>query len=187
TATYQGVGSGTLNDGIIGNSLGTSQLFVIPSATDGTLINPAIFATMAFAYTIDHIDIYGGDVPQNFIPGALTSLTVELLDINFVTHSETFNLTPFGTFLNSNGDPVNDTLSLIGSSLEGIAAYTVTLKDFQGTVENWFSITELEIYGDRYVAPDPGVVPEPASIIVWGGLAAIGSVIAYRRKRRCAA
>lgn len=179
TALYSGVGSGTLNDGIIGGSVGNTQLFVTPAPTSDPdfLIGPEITLTLSFAYTIDTIEIYGGNITNNDVPGAITGVTVGLLDHNFVYHEEVFSTVAFGTVFSGLGVPVNDRISLIGSSLEGIPAYAVTLYDFQGNVANWISITEITLDGQRYTDGSP--IPEPATL----GLVALALAgLTWRRR-----
>lgn len=182
TATYSGVGSGTLNDGIISASISSSQLFVTPMASDGTAINPTVFLTLPFAYTIDNINIFGGDITDNAIPGAITGVTVTLLKTDFTTVSETFATTASGPTVNSIGVLVNDAVSLIGSTLDGVPAFAVFLSAFQGTIGNWFSIAEIELDGTQFV--DPGNnVPEPTAMVLFG-LGAVCLVAARRWRRR---
>ena len=195
-ATYSGVGSGTLNDGIIGSSLQNSQLFMGGQATDQTLFDPAIYLTLSNAYTIDRIDLYGGDI-VNGIPGEIAAVTVSLLKTDFTVVSETFVTTPFGTFLNSLGDPVNDRIDLTGSSLAGVGAYGVWLTAFQGSgdviddgidnsfsrIGGWFSLTEIELNGEL-VPQENNAVPEPASIATMASTLLLGGFGLYWRKRR---
>lgn len=189
-ATYSGVGNGTLTDGVIGSTESTTQLFVpAPGATDGTPLDPFITFTLPLAYTVDQIDIYGGDIPGNGIPGAITEVVVELLLTDFTTVSETFSTTGFGTVMSALGVPVNDRIDLTGSSLEGLGAYAVTLYGFvtpgagggiSGTEGGWFSITEVEMFGDLAPIP-PGNVPEFESAVIWGLISLLCCVFGARR------
>jgi len=175
TATYSGVGSGTLNDGVIGNTITSTQLFVSGQASDGTELSPAIFFTLPFAYLVDTIDIFGGNIGDNGIPGAITGLTVTIFGPNG-TFSDVLATTDFGPETNGSGGLVNDHLSLAGTALEGIPAFTVVLSDFQGNVANWISITEVTMDGSLYTAPPTGV-PAPAAILLLGtALAGLGAL-----------
>jgi hypothetical protein len=175
TAAYQ-FGSGTLNDGVIGNSTSNSQLFVTPAATDGTPISPAIFLTLDFTtggpWLVSHIEIYGGDITDNQIPGAITSVEVGLIGPTGGAPDTSFATTAFGPTTNQNGLLVNDLIGLSSTNLATTPAWTVVLSDFQGTVGNWFSITEIKVYGQQAPA---GSVPEPATLaLVAIGLAGFG-------------
>ena len=166
TATYSGVGSGTLNDGVIGASISNSQLFVTPGAEnppDPTFVpvEPEIILTLSHPYTINTIEIFGGDIPNNAIPGAITGVTIGLIAFDFSFHQETFLTEGFGTVLSSVGVQVNDRVTLTGSTLEGIPAVAVSLFAFQGNVSNWISITEITLDGDRFVPSNP--IPEPTT------------------------
>jgi hypothetical protein len=177
TATYSGVGSGTLNDGVIGTSLSSAQLFVTPSASDGTVIDPAIFLTLPFGYTIDAVSLFGGNF-GNLIPGKITGVKVTLLKTDFTTVSQTFTTSPFGPSFGQG--QVNDLITLTGSSLDGVPAYTVILSDFTGPLfDNWFSLTEIQLDGN--LAPTSSAVPEPASLVLFG-LGALGLVGCRRRR-----
>lgn len=145
-AQYSGIGSGTLNDGRIGTSPSDAQLFITPAASDGTPLNPSIGLTFSFAYAIETIEIYGGDMTDNAIPGSLTDVTVTLVGPLGI-ESERFALEPFG-ILNSVGVPVIDRVNLVGSRLEGYPAFLVILSDFSGTFADWFSATEIRLDGE---------------------------------------
>jgi len=173
-ATYSGVGSGTLNNGIVETSHDATQLFIEGTATDGTPFATAIFSTLSFAYTIDTIEVYGGDFGGNFIPGVLTGMLVTLFGPSG-TFSEFFTTTPFG-FPAVSG-PASDRISLVGSSLEGVPAFTVILSEFEGTYANWFSIAEIKLDGAR--APD-SAVPEPST---FGLVGAAGLALGLLRRR----
>lgn len=100
-ATYQG-GSGTLNDGVIGGSVSNSQLFITPAASDTTPINPTLFLTLDTSqpWLVNKIEIYGGDIGGNSIPGALTALDIGVIGPNPGPPSATFATTAFGPTLN---------------------------------------------------------------------------------------
>lgn len=188
TALYNGVGNGTLDDGVIGTLPLNTQLFVAPSSVEATptTINPAIFITLPVAYTINTIELYGGDFLDNFIPGIITGVTVTLFGPNG-TFSETFTTSPFG-LVGASG-PVDDLVTITGSSLDNVPAVLIILSDFQGsdlvvdgTQLNWFSLTEIK--ADGQLAPEPGgSVPEPGSLILLGaGAGALGLWILRRRR-----
>ncbi|HET9648286.1 MAG TPA: hypothetical protein VFP34_08655, partial [Microlunatus sp.] len=64
-ATYTG-GSGTLNDGVIGTTPTESHLFFA-----GSRARPTITLHLPQVTFVDTIDIYGGTITFNAIPGAL--------------------------------------------------------------------------------------------------------------------
>lgn len=170
TALYSGVGSGTLNDNVIGSHVNNTQLFLAASPTDPSdlPINLSITFTFSYANIVNTIDIYGGDIIDNYVPGAISGVTVGLLDYNFNYHEAIFSTTPFGSVLNLGGVQVNDRISLVGSSLEGIPAYAITLHSFQGNVANWISITEVTFEGDQF-DEDSSAIPEPSTAGLFGG------------------
>ncbi|MDX2179005.1 MAG: PEP-CTERM sorting domain-containing protein [Bryobacteraceae bacterium] len=159
-------------------STNDTQLFVVGYASDGTPINPVIFLTLPFAYTINTIEIYGGDISNNSIPGMIESFDVEIFGPNG-TFSDSFaSLTKFGPGVNANGDLVNTRATLAGSKLDGVPAFTVVLSNFAPGTFNWVSITEIKLDGDLYTA---NPIPEPSTI----GLAALalGAGIALRLRK----
>ena len=163
-ATYNGVGVGTLNDRFISDTVGGSQLFLREAnnvtggqsedtdPSDNITANPSIFITLAGSNTIDNIDLYGGNIAANAIPGLITSVHVEILDTEFNLHAETITTVPFGSVTNSLGIPVNDRICLLGTSLQGIECFAVFLSGFEGDFElaSGFgpSLTEIELYGN---------------------------------------
>ncbi len=160
-ALYSGVGGGTLTDGVVSAGEAETQLFVTgPTATDGTTFAPFITFTLPFAHSVDTIEIFGSDNSVNGIPGAITQVTVTLLKTDFTTVSETFATTPFGAVNSSLGVPVNDRIDLTGSSLDGVGAFAVTLSQIvtPGTEGGWFSITEVDLDGSLFTAPEPAAL-----------------------------
>ncbi len=176
-ATYSGVGGGTLTDGIIANSASDSQLFINGTTSDGTLtLRPAIFLTLPFASVVRTIDLFGGPT-NNFIPGAITGVTVGLLDTNFNLQTLALSTIAFGP-TGPGGTPVNDRVRLAGTSLDGIPAFAVFLSNFEGEVFNWISLTEIQLDDEDLGS---GVVPEPSTFVLAGGALALAGLL--RRKR----
>ncbi len=185
-ATYFG-GSGTLNDGVIANHPGNfppteTQLFV-NTASDGTSLHPAIFLTLDFTtggpWYVNRIELWGGDLFLNNIPGAITGVTVDIIGPNGSPGPQAFSTTAFGPGLNVNGEFVNDEVDLFGSGLDTTAAWAVVLSDFRGDVFNWFSITEVRVFGTQ-VPDDPGQAPEPGTLML---VAAAMLGLAWRARR----
>jgi hypothetical protein len=175
TGDYTG-GGGTLNDNRIGDSTRDTQLF-ITGAVDVTgtagkrLISPRLFLLLdpTAAWYVERIEIYGGDISDNVIPGALTGLTVGISGPDGNEPGIKFETIAFGDVKNANGVPVNDRVDLFASGLGKMAAQTVVLSDFQGTYQNQFSITEITIYG----TPRPGTAPIPLPGTLWLLMAAL--------------
>lgn len=174
-ANYQG-GSGTLNDGVIGG-VSSSQLFVTPAASDGTSINPVLFLTLDTSnpWRVNKIEIYGGDTTGNSIPGALTSFDVGIIGPSS-SPTANFATTAFGPVQNSVGIFVNDSADLSASILAATPAWALVLSNFQGTVGNWFSITEIKVYGEAV-----SNVPLPAS--AWLMLSALTGLFGLGRRK----
>ena len=166
-ANYSGFGSGTLNDGVIGGStLLNTQLFVSPSASSGLPVSPVITLQLGGgAHTLNTLEIYGGNSSANPIPGSITSVTVGILGLDLVYQELSFATVAFG-MANGDGSPVNDRISFAGTAFAGVPVLAVTLRSFQGTVSNWFSISEIVVDGDQY--GDIGQVPEPTTLSLMG-------------------
>ncbi|QSA97142.1 VPLPA-CTERM sorting domain-containing protein [Methylococcus sp. EFPC2] len=175
-ATYQ-FGSGTLNDGVVGGT-GASQLFVTPAASDGTVIRPAIFLTLDVSkpWRVDKVEIYGGEVATNSIPGAITAVDVGVLGPTGGVPVISFNTTPFGPTQNKDGIDVNDLIDLSATPLASTPAWALVLSNFQGTVGNWFSISEIKVYGEPVAT-----VPVPAAAWLMGS--ALAGLVGYGRRR----
>lgn len=184
-ATYFG-GSGTLNDGVIPNLPGnfppTDTMLFVRNASDGTVLHPTIFLTLDFLgggpWFVDRIEIWGGDLFLNSIPGAVTGFSVGLIGPGGGVPAQAFTSTAFGPGLNIDGEVVNDAVDLAGSGLENTPAWAVVLSDFEGSVAEWFSITEIRVFGRQ--VPANGVAEPPAVLLVMLALAALP---ALRRRR----
>ncbi len=152
-ATYTG-GSGTLNDGAIGTTTSDSQLFFT-----GTRAHPTITLHLPQASYVDTIDIYGGDIDFNAIPGALTRLTVSIAGTTAGITTEPF------------GDPaVNDRVALAPTPLSQIPTDTIVLSatsaELFGQPFDQFSITEIKIDGRPVREPEVmvGITIRPRTI-----------------------
>ena len=172
-AAYTG-GSGTLNDGVLGTSPTTTQLFDYGPFDGGVgSANPVITLFLSGSSTINSISIFGGNFTDNGIPGCMTGVTVGLGG-----GSAAIATTAFGA-VGTCGVPVNDLVTITGTSLAGLPTATIVLSNFTGPLYagSDFSITEIQIDG----TPVDAGVPEPASAaLIGGGLAALALI--RRRK-----
>ncbi len=154
---YEG-GTGTLADGVIGNSVLTSQLFRI---TDNT----SITVFLDDYYAINSISLFGGPT-SNAIPGQITeaTFTFSTLDLGFTKTGM-----PFGD--PSSGDiPVNDLFEF-----DYLTPFVnqFTISNISGDWGGYYSITEIQV----------SAVPEPSTYaLMLGGLGLVG-FMAMRRRR----
>lgn len=147
-ATYTG-GSGTLNDGVIANSVNNTMLF------DETALNPKITLFFDVPSVITSIRIYGGP-DFNGIPGCMSGFTVGLGG-----SSQAIATTEAGD-PGVCGQLADDIATLVGTSLEGLTASSVQLSNFTGPLSGGlFSITEIEVTGES-------ATPEPAAMSLLG-------------------
>jgi hypothetical protein len=166
-ANYTG-GGGTLNDGIIGKTILNSQLFDVAARSTITL-------HFADVQRVTEISLFGGDIPQNSVPGSLRGTVT--VTANGVTADVPAQ--PFGRF-SVIGIPVNDHLALAGTPLEGILASSISLSGFHSEflddrpIGN-YSITEITVNVPQSPVPEPTTL----SLIV---TAIVG--VAVRRTRR---
>jgi len=138
----------TLNDGIIGDTILNSQLFDVAARSTITL-------HFADVQRIDEISLFGGDIPQNSVPGSLRgTVTVTANGLTADVPAQ-----PFGR-LSAIGIPVNDRLTLAGTPLEGILASSITLSRFHSeflddTPIGAYSITEITVNRPFSATPEP--------------------------------
>jgi len=162
-ATYTG-GGGTLNDGVIGHSVTDTQLL-------DSRVDLVITLFLASPAALHAIDLFGGNIPANSLPGNLNG-DVQVTVNGISTRVPTL---PFGHQLADRTQPVNDRLLLTGTPLEGLLTDRIVLSEFHA--QDRFSLTEISING-------PNPLPEPATLmLVIGGLGAA----AARKRRRGAA
>ncbi len=175
---YEG-GTGTLADGVIGNSVLTTQLFRI---TDNT----SITVFLDDYYAINSVSLFGGPT-SNVIPGQITEATFTFPNLYL---GSTKTGIPFGD-LNSEGTPVNDLFEFnyyepyypeFGNFRP--PGYLYEYNDFmpfvnQFTISNvsgdwggYYSITEIQV----------SAVPEPSTYaLMLGGLGLVGFMAMRRR------
>lgn len=164
-ASYTG-GVGSLNDGIVTNSVYDGiQLFLMSSASTITLHLDA-------PTKVSSVQIFGGDTgTANYIPGTLTGWTVTIGGQSVARGSAGFGAMCFSNLC-------SDSLSLIGSGLENIETDTVTLSNFQGGWEGYYSASEVTINA-------ASSVPEPESLaLMLAGMVAVGGLVQQRRRAR---
>ena len=161
-ANYDG-GSGTLNDGIIGATHLTTQLFIVEP-------RPVITLFFDRPFSLTSLTLFGGDDRGNFIPGAIVgTVTVSAAGV-----SAAIPTVPFGFPT----QPNNEFLQLLGTPLDSLLVDRVSLSGFQSTFSgpnySFFSIAEIRVEGTA--AP----VPEPNTLMLLG----TGTALALRARRR---
>ena len=135
-------------DGIIGNSEGNTQLF----RNDGSFGfggKPVITLFLDALYTIDSIEIYGGPV-GNQTPGNFNSANITIDGM-----TQFFLSVGFGP-IGANRSPINDRMTLTGSTLDGKITNMIVISSWLGGGN--VSITEIRIQGT--------LAPEPASLVL---------------------
>ncbi|MDP1533773.1 MAG: PEP-CTERM sorting domain-containing protein, partial [Rubrivivax sp.] len=156
---YSG-GGGTLNDGIVPVDEFNNQLFWLPDSPTVTLHLSALSYVSA-------IQLLGGVLPSNSVPGTLTGWSVTIGG-----STRTLTSTAYGPVCGSG--LCNDSVSLIGTGLDVIATSSVILSSFWGShVGGLFNI------GEATVTASP--VPESGTYaMLLTGLA----VLAFMARRR---
>lgn len=164
-------GHGTLNDKVIATDYLNNQLFAFAD-------NSTITLHLDKAITIKSINLFGGNVGDtNYIPGALTGLTVTIGGVAVNLKS-----TDFGPQCQQN--LCNDSLSLANTALASVVTNTITLSNFvgtppalKGTGPIWYNATEITVIDGVAPVPEPGTYAMLAA-----GLGLLG--FAARRQRR---
>jgi len=142
-------GGGTLNDGVFGNSIFNTELFV-SGIVDSVGIFPVITLKLAQPAVVNTIKLSGGEL-YNLFPGQITGATVEIDG-----QSVAVNTIPVGT-VNFLGVAVDDLIDLTGTPLASLYTDTVVIRDitFGAISFNTFSISEISIDGDTTPPPTP--------------------------------
>jgi hypothetical protein len=149
-ANYSG-GNGSMDDGVIPTDLLHTHLLFTGTADDGQPIVPVITLHLRGSFFVRRLHIFGGDFPGNILPGALSSLTVELGGA-----SVPLSTIPFGP-PNAIGIPADDLVDLTGTPLAGLATDTIVLKGFTASFFG-FPIDSVSI-GEIIVDGTPAFVP----------------------------
>jgi hypothetical protein len=151
---YSG-GSGTLNDGIIPTGESNNHLFRL--ADDSVITLHLSGPTL-----VTQLDLLGGVLPDNFIPGTLTGATITIGG-----NSEVLSSLAYGVGCLSG--LCNDRFDLVGTGLELIATSTIQISNVTGGWQGYYNIGEIEVNGT------PAGVPEPGTLALLGlGLAGLG-------------
>lgn len=146
-------GSGSMNNGIIENTIQGTQLFSVYD-------HPVITVYLDGTYNISTIELYGGDIAYNGIPGILTGWTVGI-----GSTSQYYSSTPFGNTCLAG--LCNDYVTL-NAGQQAIATNQFTLSGFttdqSNLWKNYFSIAEIKDDGQG----GPAAVPEPVTLLLLG-------------------
>jgi hypothetical protein len=170
-ANYSG-GTGTMADGVfVGTNADNTQLFL----TSAPNVGIALF--LDNFYSIDQIDIFGGDhgAIANNIPGAITGM-----DVTINATTQTFATTGFGPINMGPGPPgylINDRVTITGSSLDGLFTNQIFISNVTSAfaILGQFSIAEIQINGT--------LIPEPSGVLLFS----VGMLVVGRTLRRRAA
>ncbi|NKB20517.1 MAG: hypothetical protein GKS01_08460 [Alphaproteobacteria bacterium] len=178
---YSG-GTGTLIDGNISSGSQDNLFFT----TSGTLssdpgagvqsVGLTITLFLDAFYTINTVEFYGANNPTSSIPGRLNGVDIEVQE-GPVTGSESFSpTTPFGP-LNSQGVPVNDRATFLGTAIDGLVTDRLILTNFSSTGNDIFTITEILADGIFVKG-----LPAPNQIVIF--LAALGLIGVTRARTK---
>lgn len=154
-------GSGTLNDGLIPANSSNNMLFLQAGVV--------IVLHLDQSTALSEIDLFGGMIPFNGIPGAIASAT-----ISFGGTSVALSSAGWGPACQSG--PCNDRFSLAGTALQGISTDTITISNIQNASHgDLYNIAEISVAAGSGLPVS--AVPEPGSVVMLlGGLGLIGAV-----------
>ena len=170
---YSG-GSGTLADGIVPDGATNNQLFRMASI-------PTVTLHLSATTLVSSIEIFGGNVPNNGLPGTLAGWSVSIGNSTVALAG-----IPTGAAICGFGThPCNAVVHLVGTGLESIATTTVFLSQFTSNVQGFTSFNIGEITVDGALAP-PAVPELDTWLLTALGLSVIG-VVARRRRAGCSA
>jgi hypothetical protein len=143
-------GSGTLNDGVFGGSINSTELFV-SGMPDGSVIAPVIALKLARVVSIKSIKLSEGEIDFNLFPGQISGATVTINGI-----SVSLATIPSGT-INFLGVAMDDIIDLAGTPLYGASSDTIVISEitFNPITFNQFSLAEITVDGEN---PAPTVI-----------------------------
>jgi hypothetical protein len=151
---YSG-GTGTPTDGNISGGSQDTQFFTISSDPEGGPVPVGLTITLFLDgfYKLNTLEFYSANNTTSCLPGQLSGVDIEVFDQTTVSFSP---ITPFG-LLNSQGIPVNDRVTFLGSSIDGLETDRIILSNFSSTGNDIFIITEILADGEFIKGlPAPG-------------------------------
>lgn len=159
-------GTGTLNDGIIGSTDQTTQLFFNQGA-----VSPVITLNLDNYYLIENLALLNSEMFYSNIVGKVSSV-----DVTINGFSETFSTT-------SEMGPKSEFVNLAGSAyvLSAQPSNQITLSGFvteAGQLENFFAFSEIVVSATAASVPEASMIP----LLAVGLLGLL--VISLQQKRR---
>jgi hypothetical protein len=173
---YSG-GTGTLTDGNISGGSQDTQFFTISSDPGGGPVPVGLTITLFLDgfYKLNTLEFFGTNNSASSLPGRLDGVDVKVFD---GTTASFFPTTPFGP-LNSQGVPVNDRVTFLGSAIDGLETDRIVLSNFSSTANDIFIVTEFLADGEFIKG-----LPAPDQIAIF--LAALVFLRVNRERQRAA-